>query len=107
MSKQLEKRPGCIQETLKIMGDKWTPLILRDLNTADATFSELEISLNGISPRTLSQRLSKLEEEAIIAKVMYCEHPPRYRYQITPKGRELQSVLLKMGEWGEKYFDKT
>ncbi len=104
MKKQIEERPGCIQETLKIMGDKWTPLILRDLNTADATFSELEISLVGISPRTLSQRLTKLEEENIIAKVMYCEHPPRYRYRITSKGRELQSVLLKMADWGAKYF---
>ena len=104
MTKPIETRPGCIQETLKVMGDKWTPLILRDLNTNDATFSELETSLVGISPRTLSQRLNKLEDEAIIAKIMYCEHPPRYRYQLTQKGRELQSVLVKMAEWGARYF---
>lgn len=104
MKKQLEARPGCIQATLKILGDKWTPLILRDLNIADATFSELEVSLVGISPRTLSQRLDKLESEKIVAKILYCEHPPRYRYQLTPKGAELQTILKHMGDWGARHF---
>lgn len=103
--KKIEKHPGCLQAALKILGDKWTPLILRDLSSGESTFSELETSLVGISPRTLSQRLSKLEAEAIVDKTLYCEHPPRHRYQITTKGRELQSVLVKMAQWGERYAD--
>lgn len=96
-------RPGCIECTLKIVGDKWTPLILRDLTVKSSTFSQLEKSLVGISPRTLSQRLDKLEREQIITKHLYNEHPPRYKYQLTKKGRELQAILLKMSDWGARY----
>lgn len=72
-SPKIEERPGCIQHTLEIMGDKWTGLIIRDLSSRPATFTQLEVSLVGISPRTLSQRLDKLEAEAIITKQLYCE----------------------------------
>lgn len=101
--KPIEKRPGCIQETLKVIGDKWTALILLELSKCQATFSELELTLDGISPRTLSQRLDMLESEAVLAKIKYCEHPPRYQYQITQKGQELHGVLRQMADWGAKY----
>ncbi len=99
----IEKRPGCIQSALKILGDKWTPLLLGQLVSGQKTFGELEIDLAGISPRTLSDRLSKLEISEIITKNKYNEHPPRYKYGLTAKGQELQEVLVKMAEWGEKY----
>lgn len=96
-------KPGCIECTLSIIGDKWTPLIVRDLTTGGSSFCQLEKSLVGISPRTLSQRLDKLENEKIITKSLYCEHPPRYKYELTQKGKELQSVLHQMANWGERY----
>jgi DNA-binding HxlR family transcriptional regulator len=99
----IEKRPGCIQATLDIMGDKWTPLIIRDLSSGKARFGDLETSLAGISPRTLSQRLCKLEDEKIVDKRMYCEHPPRYTYELTQKGVELQEILVKMSDWGARH----
>lgn len=103
MSPHIEQRPGCMQAALKILGDKWTALILLELSESQATFSQLEVSLEGISPRTLSQRLNKLETEQIIARHQYCEKPPRYHYQLTQKGKDLQSVLKKMADWGAKY----
>ncbi len=96
-------KPGCIECTLSIIGDKWTPLIIRDLTVAGSSFCQLEKSLIGISPRTLSQRLNKLEEEDIINKSLYCEHPPRYRYELTKKGKELQIVIQQMANWGSRY----
>ena len=101
--KTLETKPGCIQRALVILGDKWTPLVIRDLSGASATFSDLETSLVGISPRTLSQRLNLLESERIIEKTCYCERPPRFEYSLTDKGRDLEKVLLDMAKWGEKY----
>lgn len=98
-----QDQPLCIQTTLRILGDKWTGLILRDLSTGTNTFSCLEVSLTGISPRTLSQRLDMLEIEGIIEKRQYCEHPPRSKYLLTEKGYELQDVLTKMAEWGARY----
>ena len=100
---QIEKHPGCIQTCLDIMGDKWTALIVRDLSSDKARFGDLEASLDGISPRTLSQRLDKLEKEQIIVKRLYCERPPRYTYELTQKGQELQDILLKMSDWGARH----
>lgn len=100
----IENRPGCIQATLSVLGDKWSSLLLGQLVSGAKTFGELESVLTGISPRTLSARLSKLEVEDIIHKLQYNEHPPRYRYQLTAKGSELQAVIEQMAAWGEKYY---
>ncbi len=100
---ELEEKPGCIQAALCVLGDKWTPLLLGQLIAGPKTFGELETQLNGISPRTLSARLSKLEDSTIITKNQYNNHPPRYKYQLTTKGSELQAVLQSMATWGEKY----
>jgi hypothetical protein len=99
----IEQKPGCIASALKIIGDKWTALIIRDLAAAPHTFGELETNLVGISPRTLSQRLEMLLSEQIISKTLYCQHPPRYNYSLTEKGTELENVLYSMAEWGSKY----
>lgn len=104
ITKKIEERPGCIQHTLEVMGDKWTALVVRDLSLRPATFTELELSLVGISPRTLSQRLDKLETEQIVIKQLYCEHPPRYNYVLTDKGKELQDILTQMAAWGARHF---
>lgn len=100
---QIEEKPGCITSALKIIGDKWTALIIRDLASAPHTFGELESNLTGISPRTLSQRLEMLISEEIVVKSLYCQHPPRYNYNLTEKGTELENVLFSMAEWGAKY----
>ncbi|NBU34214.1 transcriptional regulator [bacterium] len=102
---KLEKREGCIQAALNILGDKWSPLLLGQLIASPKTFCELETALGGISPRTLSARLEKMADHDIIAKQLYCKHPPRYRYELTNKGRELQSILKAMGDWGDKYHN--
>jgi len=101
--KQVENRPGCIQAALNILGDKWSPLLLSQLVSGQKKFGELESNLTGISPRTLSGRLTKLEQENIIQKKLYNNHPPRYTYELSAKGKELQEVLVKMADWGEKY----
>jgi DNA-binding HxlR family transcriptional regulator len=103
MSVKNLSKPGCLECALKVVGDKWTPLILRDLTASMASFSQLERSLDGISPRTLSQRLNKLENEKIILKELYCEHPPRYQYGLTIKGKELQALLVQMANWGARH----
>lgn len=93
----------CINKALSVLGDKWTPLLVRELTRCPQTFSDLETSLVGISPRTLSQRLNMLVVEGIVHKDMYCMHPPRYNYSLTQKGQDLQSILRDMANWSEKY----
>lgn len=102
---EIERKPGCIQAALNILGDKWSPLILGALVEGNKTFGELEEMLQGISPRTLSSRLDKLEASKIIQREQYCARPPRYRYCLTKKGNDLRSILVQMGDWGAKYYE--
>ncbi len=103
--KQVEKRPGCIHAALKILGDKWSPLLVGQLVTEARTFGDLETQLAGISPRTLSSRLDSLQNQGIIIRKQYNRHPPRYTYELTEKGKSLTDILSSMAEWGEKYSD--
>lgn len=101
---QCESKPGCIKAALKIIGDKWSPLILKEMaEQGPRRYSNITTALPKMSPRTLSQRLELLETERVIEKIQYCERPPRYEYQLTEKGADLVSVIVAMGAWGEKY----
>lgn len=104
--KPLEPRVGCIASAMQIIGNKWTALILRDLSTGAMRFGELEKSVTGINPRTLSQRLDDLEEQGIITRQSFAEVPPRCEYQLTQKGHDLAPVLRQMAAWGTKYNAK-
>ena len=101
----VENRPGCIQAALCILGDKWSPLLISLLVESGKTFGELETDLVGISPKTLSERLARLISLKVVDKHMYNEHPPRYRYELTKKGQEFETILKAMATWGDKYHE--
>lgn len=103
----IENRPGCVQAALTILGDKWSPLLLGLLVEGAKTFGELETTLTGISPKTLSERLARLVAEDVVSKHMYNQHPPRYRYELTEKGQGLQEILRAMAAWGDKYHTEN
>ncbi|MBI2007705.1 helix-turn-helix transcriptional regulator [Candidatus Saccharibacteria bacterium] len=100
---RIEKHPGCVAKALSIMGNKWTALLIMELAAGPSRFSALEAALRGISPRTLSQRLDKLEQQKIITRKNYAEVPPRVEYDLTAKGRDLIPILKSMAAWGDKY----
>ena len=82
--------------TADIICGKWTILVIRDLAEGRSRFCELERSLEGISPRTLSLRLRALEEEGIVARRTFPEVPPRVEYALTEKGRALIPIIESM-----------
>ena len=86
------------------MGNKWTPLIVRDLAAGHRRFSELERSLHGISPKTLSERLKRLEEAHVVERQCYAEVPPRVEYSLTPKGFDLLPVIESMRQFGLRWL---
>jgi DNA-binding HxlR family transcriptional regulator len=90
--------------TARIVSGKWTLLILRDLAAGPCRFTQLERSLAGISPRTLSQRLRALEEEGIIAREVYPEAPPRVEYRLTAKGCDIGPIVDAMRAYGEQWL---
>lgn len=96
-----------IAKTLDIIGDRWTLLIIRDLLLKNkAKFNELKLSLIGIAPNILSDRLQILEREGIISSILYSKHPPRFEYQLTDKGRELKHILNAIAIWGNKHLEE-
>jgi DNA-binding HxlR family transcriptional regulator len=94
--------PVC--RTADIVCGKWTLLLVRDLAEGRSRFCELERSLQGISPRTLSLRLRALEDEGIVERQTYAEVPPRVEYALTPKGLALLPIIDDMREYGIRWL---
>jgi len=83
---------------------KWTLLVIRDLAEGSSRFCELERSLEGISPRTLSLRLRALEEEGIVERHTFPEVPPRVEYALTEKGEALVPLVEDMRRYGTRWL---
>jgi len=97
--------PNCpVCATAEIVCGKWTLLLVRDLSEGNSRFCELERSLAGISPRTLSLRLRALEEEGIVRRTTYAEVPPRVEYALTEKGEALLPIIESMRDYGEMWL---
>src|ERR1700752_5537012 len=94
--------PVC--RTAEVVCGKWTMLIIRDLAEGRSRFCELERSLEGISPRTLSLRLRALEEEGIVERRPYPEVPPRVEYALTDKGLALVPLIEDMRNYGRRWL---
>src|SRR5436190_24228652 len=101
-SRSDETCPVCA--TADVICGKWTILVIRDLAEGRSRFCELERSLEGISPRTLSLRLRALEEEEILERHTYPEVPPRVEYSLTEKGRALLPLIDDMRHYGREWL---
>lgn len=94
--------PVC--RTAEVVCGKWTLLVIRDLAEGSSRFCELERSLEGISPRTLSLRLRALEEEGIVERHTFPEVPPRVEYALTEKGKALVPLIEDMRSYGSRWL---
>ncbi|MEO6857693.1 MAG: helix-turn-helix domain-containing protein [Solirubrobacteraceae bacterium] len=99
-----EKDTCPVCRTAEIVCGKWTLLVIRDLAEGRSRFCELERSLLGISPRTLSLRLRALEEEGIVKRQTFPEVPPRVEYALTDKGRALVPLIEDMRAYGREWL---
>jgi DNA-binding HxlR family transcriptional regulator len=102
------RRSACaIANTLDLVGDRWSLLVIRDLLSGKRTFSELVASAERIPTNILADRLKRLEEAGIIVSAAYHQHPVRYAYSLSPKGLALGDVLLALVRWGKQYIPGT
>lgn len=100
----IKKLPECpVETTLKLIGNKWKVLIIRDLLTGTKRFNELMKSLDGISQKVLTSNLRSMENDGIINRKVYPEVPPKVEYTLTETGYSLQPVLHSMIIWGTEY----
>ena len=101
-------RSACaVANSLDIVGDKWSLLVVRDLLHGKRTYGELASSPERIPTNILADRLKRLEAAGIISSAAYQERPVRYAYTLTPKGSALGDVLLAFVRWGRQYIPGT
>ena len=93
-----------VARTISVIGSSWTCLILRDFfQHGPRRCQQLQDSLKGIAPNTLSERLRTLEENGVVERRFYSMSPPRAEYVLTAKGRELGPIVRAMRDWGRKH----
>jgi DNA-binding HxlR family transcriptional regulator len=92
-----------IAQSLEIVGEWWTPLVLRNVFLGRRRFESIQADL-GIARNILSDRLSSLVANGVLHKVQYCEHPERYEYHLTEMGEDLFGVLMTLMAWGDRWL---
>jgi DNA-binding HxlR family transcriptional regulator len=92
-----------IARALDLVGEWWTPLILRDVFRGMRRFEEIQASL-GIARNVLSDRLTTLVDGGVLERRQYQEHPARYEYRLTDMGRDYYQVLLALKQWGDRWL---
>ena len=103
---QIENTPCPLAQTMAVIGDSWTVLIIRDAVRGARKFEEF-IELTGASRAILAERLARLVEHRIFERVLYQAHPPRYEYSPTSRGRALQPVMMSMAHWAETHLPEA
>src|SRR5664280_1083375 len=91
-----------VAQCLEVVGEWWSMLIVRDAFLGVTRFDDFRRRL-GISRNILQQRLATLVDAGVLVRVPYSEHPPRYDYRLTDKGRDLWPVLTTMRQRGDRY----
>ncbi|MEO3751349.1 helix-turn-helix domain-containing protein [Streptomyces sp. B6B3] len=96
-------RMACsIARTLDVIGEPWSPLVLRDIWVGLTRFEQLQADL-GISRKVLTERLNHLVDQGVVERRPY-DRRPRYEYVLTPKGTELVDLLMVMTRWGDRWL---
>lgn len=100
--------PDCpVEITLKLIGDKWKVLIIRDLLTGTKRFSELMRSVTGITQKVLTSHLRSMEAAGLLTRTVYPEVPPRVEYTLTETGFSLKPIMDSMVSWGTNYKENN
>ena len=92
-----------VEYTASLLGNKWKPLILRELLSGTKRYNELTRNVVGISPKVLTENLRELEEDGVINRKVYPEVPPKVEYSLTEKGNDLKDIIEAMKAFGIKY----
>lgn len=95
--------PCSIARTIDVLGDPWTPLVLREAFYGIRRFDEFQQEL-GIARNTLADRLGRLVDEGVLERQLYTSEPKRYEYLLTEKGRDFFAVISAMNRWGDDWL---
>jgi len=95
------KNPLCpLTQALSVIGGKWKPVIIYQLNKSKKRFGQLDAAIEGISRKVLTTQLIQLVEDGLVNRESFSEIPPRVEYGLTDKGRELIPIFTSIADWG-------
>jgi DNA-binding HxlR family transcriptional regulator len=98
-----QRGPSPLADALMRVGDRWTLLVVQALLAGPRRFNELQEDIPGIAANILSQRLKRLERDALLLSRPYSERPPRAAYELTAEGKELAGALRLLAQWGARH----
>lgn len=99
-----EEMPVCpVATTVRLIGNKWKLLIIRNLRMRPWRFNELKNDLEGISQKVLTDNLRAMEDDGIITRTVYPEVPPHVEYALSGLGETMRPILDSMETWGKLY----
>ena len=93
-----------VRATLALLGQKWVPRIVYELQSGKRRFNDLSASVGGCNSRTLRDRLKDLEDLDIVRREIVSENPPWVEYELTERGRELALALSPLAAWGREHL---
>ena len=102
-----ELKSGPIETTFRIIGKRWTVLIIREILRGHTQFNRFIENIEGITPKVLTERLRELEHLGIIRRRIVSEYPVRLEYSLTDLGKGFEPVLLSAASFAMKYMPKT
>lgn len=95
------------EAAFELLGKRWTGLMIQVLRSGPQRFKDISESIPGMSDRMLSERLKELEVAGILIRDVYPETPVRIEYQLTKKGKALESVMNEVQKWAEMWDEVT
>jgi DNA-binding HxlR family transcriptional regulator len=101
---QLKSCP--IETTFKIIGKRWTVLIIREMLRGTAQFNRFLENIEGITPKVLTQRLRELQQFGIVRRRIVSDYPIRVEYELTDLGKEFEPVLLAAASFSMRHMPK-
>jgi DNA-binding HxlR family transcriptional regulator len=96
---------AALEHAMAAVGDRWTLQVVAALLGQPRRFGELQAEVAGIAPNILSERLRRLERNALVVARPYSERPPRFVYELSAAGRELAGAITLLAGWGARNAD--
>ena len=99
-----EELPECpVATTVELIGNKWKPLILRDLLKGPQRFKYLQYGIDGISAKVLTENLRQMEDDGLVKREVFAEIPLRVEYSLTPLGEKMRQIIESLADFGREY----
>lgn len=90
---------------ISVIGGKWKPLIIYQLEKRSKRFGQIDVLIPGISRKVLTTQLNELVKDQLVIRTSFAESPPRVEYSLTEKGKELIPILRSIAKWGKYLLD--